>query len=77
MSQSRKYYTQKWARTSLELILGLIGGFIGLVWQLLAYMLGGYETFRFKQELISEAYTTTTPERMKADHEPGDYDEAR
>ena len=40
-------------------------------------MLGGYETFRFKQELISEAYTTTAPERMKADHEPGDYDEAR
>jgi len=67
----------QWTRASFETLLGLIGGFVGLIWELLGYFFGGYEDFRFKQELISEIYSTTDANRMRDDNEPETYDAAR
>ena len=62
---------------SLDTLLGLIGGFVGLIWSVVTYGLGGYEEFRFIQEIISEVYSTTDQERMVPDKEPTDYEAAR
>jgi hypothetical protein len=50
---------------------------VALVWGILFYFLGGYEDFRYHQELITEIYSTTDAERMRADTDPQNYDEAR
>ena len=70
IGQSRLYYHNVWTRTSFDAILGLIGGFVGLIWLFTTWLLGGYEEFRFNQEIISEIYSTTDATRMMADVEP-------
>ena len=77
ISQDRQYFEVTWTVTSIDILLGLIGGFVSLIWSLLGYFLGGYENFRFQQELISEVYSTTDNQRMKRDREPDNYDDAR
>ena len=72
IGQSRLYYHNVWTRTSFDAILGLIGGFVGLIWLFTTGILGGYEEFRFNQEIISEIYSTTDATRMMADVEPTD-----
>ena len=47
IGQSRLYYFNIWTRTSFDAILGLIGGFVGLVWLFTTWLVGGYEDFRF------------------------------
>ena len=58
------------------MVLGLIGGFTGLIWAITEYMIGGYENFRFSQEIISEIYSTTTNARMRQDNEPENLEDA-
>ena len=53
-----------------------MGGFVGLVWDLLGYSMGGYESFKFTQSLISEVYSTTARSRMQRGNEPEDHDAA-
>ena len=74
IGQSRLYYHNVWTRTSFDTILGLIGGFVGLIWLFTTWILGGYEQFRFNQEIISEIYSTTDATRMMADIEPTDFE---
>ena len=57
--QDRSILQAQWNLDSLDLILGLVGGFIGLVWDSLGYILDGYESFKFSTALISEVYFTT------------------
>ena len=46
-SQSRKLYISEWSVMSLDALLGIVGGFTALIWDLLNYSLGGYESFQF------------------------------
>ena len=41
--QAREVYDEEWAIESLDIVLGLVGGFTGLLWTALAILLGGYE----------------------------------
>ena len=74
--QDRSYYEITWSVNSLDIVLGLIGGFVGLIWDLLGYSLGGYESFKFSTALISEIYTTTDRSRMKPDSVPETHEDA-
>ena len=56
--------------------MGLIGGFIGLIWDTLGYFLGNYESFKFNAALIGEIYSTTEARRMKTGGEPNNLDDA-
>ena len=51
-----------WAITSLDLILGLVGGFTSIIWLLLSIVIGPYEDFRFNNSLIGSIYPTS-PQR--------------
>ena len=75
--QDRSILQAQWTLDSLDLILGLVGGFIALVWEWLSYILGGYESFKFSTALISEAYSTTHSSRMKKNSVPEDYSGAQ
>ena len=46
--------------------MGLIGGFIGLIWDTLSLTLKGYESFKFTTSFIGEIYSTTGSQRMKS-----------
>ena len=59
------------------MVLGLIGGFVGLIWDLLGYTCGGYESFKFSTALISEIYSTTERSRMKKSSEPKNHSAAQ
>ena len=47
MVQDRLYNENQWTVTSFDAFLGLIGGFIGLIWSIIHWIMGGYEEFRF------------------------------
>ena len=51
-----------WAITSLDLILGLVGGFTAIIWLLLGIIIGPYEEFKFNNSLIGSIYPTS-PQR--------------
>jgi len=67
ITQDRLFHEFTWTITSFDILLGLIGGFVGLIWAVLIYLLGGYENFRYEQEIISEIYSTTPREGMDPD----------
>ena len=74
--QDRLYNEYMWSVTSVDTLLGLIGGFVGLLWSIITWSLGGYESFRFTQEIISEIYSTTDKSRMMQGQEPTNFEEA-
>ena len=76
LCQDRSYLETTWSVQSLDIVLGLIGGFVGLIWDLLGYSLGGYESFKFNTSLISEIYATTDRNRMKKDSVPENHSDA-
>lgn len=41
--QSRNQNIYQWSVSSLDIVLGLVGGVAGVVWSTLAYSLGDYE----------------------------------
>ena len=53
MYQSRAYTETEWTVKSLDLVLGLIGGFVGLIWDSLGFVFGGYESFKLGEALTS------------------------
>jgi hypothetical protein len=75
--QSRGYQTAQWSIVSFDLTLGVIGGFTGLIWEMLTYLLGGYESFKFNKSVIEEIYTTTDRSRMRQGHEPESMEQAQ
>lgn len=77
MLQDRSYLETKWSVRSIDILLGLIGGFTALIWDLLSRFLGGYESFSFSTALISEIYSTTDENRMKKDQVPTSLAEAQ
>ena len=47
---------QTWAYNSLDLILGLVGGFTAMIWATLAFFLVSYEEFKFQNSLVGSIY---------------------
>ena len=41
------------------MVLAVVGGLSAIVWPTLNMILGGYETFKFKNSLISQIYPTS------------------
>lgn len=68
--QSRNYEQVQWSVLSMDIILGMIGGFVGLIYLLLTWAIGDYQRFKFTTALISEAYSTTEKSRMCEGNEP-------
>lgn len=60
----------------MDIILGMIGGFVGLIHLLLTWAIGDYQRFKFTTALISEAYSTTSKSRMSEGNEPQNLDDA-
>jgi len=52
-------YQEEWAVDSLDTVLGLVGGFTGLLWAALSIVLGGYETFKLENSIIGAVYPTS------------------
>ena len=44
---------------SLDTVLGVVGGFVGLIWSSLNLVLGGYEAFKLENSLIGAIYPTS------------------
>ena len=53
-----------------------MGGFTGLIYQILGYFLSDYESFKFTTALISEIYSTTDRSRMVPGQEPTSLEQA-
>ena len=56
--------------------MGLIGGFVGLIWDSLGFLLGDYESFKFNTAIIGEIYSTSKAHRMKDGEEPDNLNDA-
>ena len=66
--QSKVQYEEAWQIQSLDAVLGLVGGFVGLIWGTLSFFLGGYETFKLHNSLISAIYPTS-PQGRESDED--------
>ena len=62
--QSRQQIEVTWSIISLDLILGLVGGFTSIIWSFLGLIITPYEDFRFNNSLIGSIYPTS-PKRDK------------
>ena len=62
--QARVLYIEEWAIDSLDVVLGLVGGFTSLLWTALSILLGGYETFKFENSLIGAVYPTSPTNKV-------------
>lgn len=54
-------------------MLGVVGGFSGVVWSFLALLFGSYETFKFENSLIAAVYPTS-PQEMPSWDDDADND---
>ena len=55
-NQSRVIKKYEWALSSLDEVLGLVGGVAGIIWPLLGYLFGDYEAFTYENNLIRSLY---------------------
>ena len=60
--QSREFTTIDWSINSLDLILGLVGGFTAMIWASLGFVIQPYEDFKFNNSLVGSIYPTS-PQR--------------
>lgn len=77
--QSRVILRYTWSIASLDIVLGLVGGFAGLCWGLLLLVLGSYEAFKYENSLISSIFPTSAGGGEHGDQEilPSDEKEAK
>lgn len=61
-----------WYVDSLDIVLGLVGGFVGLIWGTLEIIFGGYESFRLQNSLIGAVYPTSPQGRSDFDDNSSD-----
>ena len=74
--QDRVYYETEWAIVAADAVFGIIGGFIGLIWSLLALCLGGYESFKMTEAFIREIYFINDKDIINYWNVPNNFDEA-
>jgi len=53
-----KKETTQYTVDSLDILLGVIGGFSGLIWSIMGCCVGGYETFRQETEQLESFYSS-------------------
>ena len=70
--QSRRQHDSQFTRNSLDIVLGIVGGFVGLIWGGLSLIVGGYETFKLENSLIGAIYPTSPQGREDSDDDKGD-----
>jgi len=73
--QSRKKNEVQWAINSLDLILGLVGGFTSVIWAILGLIIQPYEDFKFNNSLVGSIYPTS-PQRDEDEPPVGSRKEA-
>ena len=56
-----------WSVNSLDIILGLVGGFVRLIWGVCSFILGSYEAFKLENSLIGAFYPTMPQDRNDSD----------
>ena len=68
------YYNEVvWSRQSLDLILGLVGGFVGLIWTVAGWLLSDYQDFAFQKDIIAAIYPVSPqPDDVKPDDRKDD-----
>ena len=52
------------------MVLGLVGGFVGLIWSALGYTFSNYSDFKLKNSLIGAVYPTS--QLKKTNHQSDD-----
>ena len=73
--QSRLQYNVEWSVTTIDAVLGTVGGFVGLIWGALALVLGGYESFKLENSLIGAVYPTSPQGREDSDSDSDSSDD--
>ena len=73
--QARKQTQLTWSINSLDLILGLVGGFTSIIWAFLGLIIAPYEDFKFQNSLIGSIYPTS-PQRDEDEPPISSRDEA-
>jgi len=66
MSNSVKLTTTTYSIDTLDILLGVIGGFTGLIWSIMSCCIGGYETFRQETEQLESFYSSD--KNINSDH---------
>ena len=54
---------------SLDIVLGLVGGLSGIIWSVLALILGTYETFKLENSLIGAVFPTSPDMDQDLEHD--------
>ena len=49
----------EWSISSLDIVLGLVGGFSSICWSFLAIILERYQTFKYENSLIGSIFPTS------------------
>ena len=57
--QGRPTEDVKWTVRSLNIVVGLIGGYVALIWMVARFILDGYENFKFANSMVSQIYACT------------------
>jgi hypothetical protein len=52
------------------MILGIIGGFSALVWQIFGICFSGYDTYHLEEELLNKFYSTENNVKSKGIRDP-------
>ena len=65
--QSKKKSTTQWQIQSLDVVLGLVGGFVSIIWGALNILFSEYEYFKLQNSLISAVYPTSPQGRDDSD----------
>ena len=55
-SQSREFTESEISVDSVDLILGLLGGYTAILWGVSEYFMSGYSDFKFFNSLIGSVY---------------------
>ena len=57
--QSRKQTQNNWSIQSMDLIFGLVGGFVSLIWMGSEFAIAPFEEFKFQASLVGSIFPTS------------------
>jgi hypothetical protein len=70
------YLETTWSINSLDLILGLVGGFTSIIWSFLGLLIAPYEDFKFQNSVAGNIYPTS-PQKDEDEREHDNAAEAK
>ena len=74
---SRRLETKVIGINSLDIVIGLVGGFIAIISSILQSILGTFESFRLENTIIRYFYWTSPTKKMNELYEPEDEQQAK